>query len=122
MNPEQINFIPATIQLRSAIGASVAIRLKAKYKDGTPVDLTPYAVTAPFVTDDGTAPPVPGWAVVLEGPPEDSAIHLSLAGPDTEALAPADRSVTWHWVVWLANTGAPERKLFSHGDLGLLPP
>ena len=114
----QINFVPAAVQIRSAIGATVAIRFNAKNPDGSPFDLTPYTVSAPFVTDDGTVPPVPAWTAVIDL----SSVVLSITDANTVALAPAGKSITWHWAVWLANAAAPARIMFAHGDLGLLPP
>jgi hypothetical protein len=117
----QINSTPAAIQLRYAIGASVAIRMDASKPDGTPFDLSPYTITAPFVYDStGTAPTVTGWLVNVDL--ATSSVHLSLTEDDTAALSPRGKSVTWHWVVWLDNNTAPERIMFAHGDLGLLQP
>lgn len=114
----QINLIPAAVKIRAAISASVAIRLKAEQSDGTPFDLTPYAVTAFFSGVGATVPPIAGWTIARE----PSTIHLSLTEADTLALAPNNQSASWHWDVWLENTTAAERILFSHGDLGLITP
>ena len=114
----QINLVPAAVQIRVAIGASVGLRLKGVDADGAPFDLTPYTVTAPFSHGDGLAPPIAGWAVVVEG----TAILLNVSPDDTAALAPSGRSTSWHWDVWLVHATAPERMLFAHGDLGLLIP
>jgi hypothetical protein len=114
----QINLIPAAAQIRAAIGASVGLRLNAVNGDGTPFDLTPYTVTAPFTPQGDPPPAVTGWAVVIEG----SSVLLNVTGDDTQALAPTGHPVTWHWDVWLDNNATPERMLFAHGDLGLLTP
>jgi len=115
---DQINLIPAVVQLRAAIGASVSIRLDVKRKDGTPFDLSAYDITAPFVTDDSSVPPVAEWTHTVQG----SSVFLTVAEADTVALAPTGKSITWHWVVWFAHSTAPERLLAAHGNLGLLPP
>jgi hypothetical protein len=112
-----INLVPSELTLKTSIGASVAIRMNVFKKDGQPFILTPYNVTAPFVSGGGMIPPVGAWTLVVE----ESAIHLSLAKADTLAMAPAG-SITWHWTVWLDNTTAPESLLLAHGDLGLLDP
>jgi len=115
----EIVFVPAAVQIKAAIGASVAIQLNALKPNGAPFDLTPYGITAPFVPDDGSVPPLAGWAVAMVN---DSTVHLSLTDADTATLAPVGRSVTWHWCVWLDHATAPERIMFSHGDLALLTP
>lgn len=116
--PTAINLVPAAVQMRVAIGASVGLRLHATHADGTAFDLTPYTVEAPFRPGvDGNPPPLAGWAVTTEGGTD---VLLTLLGADTSALAPTNKSVSWHWDVWLTNTVAPERLLFAHGDLGLL--
>jgi hypothetical protein len=111
-----INFVPSIVQLRSAIGASVAVRLEAEHADGTPFDLTPYTVTAPF-TPNASPPPVSAWSVTVD----QAAAVLSLTDEDTALLAPSGRSVVWRWVVWL-DSASGDRIMFCHGDLGLLPP
>ena len=113
-----INLVPAAVQVRAAIGASVGLRLNAFTSDGTPFDLTPYTITAPIGSGDGATPPLAGWLVTVEG----TSVLLTLSPADTVTLAPLGKSTTWHWDVWLANTTAPERLLFSHGDLGLVTP
>jgi len=115
----QIKLIPAEVQLTSAIGASVAIRINAYTADGQPFDLTPYTITAPFISPNGSpaVPPIEEWAMVLE----TSSVHLSVTREDTLALAPIG-STTWHWAVWLAHNTAPTDLLFAHGDLVLLSP
>lgn len=113
-----INLVPAAVQIRVAIGASVGVRLKAIHTDGTPFDPTPYTVTAPFGAGDGVTPPIAGWTVTVEG----VSILLNLSPADTALLAPAGRSTSWHWDVWLVHATAPERMLYAHGDLGLLIP
>jgi len=113
-----INHVPTIIQLRYAIGASVAIRMTATKPDGTAFDLSPYAITAPFVPNSNSAPMPAGWLVNIDG----SSVLLSLTEADTATLAPAGKSATWHWVVWLDHATAPERLMFAHGDLGLLQP
>src|SRR4249920_104223 len=112
--PTQINLVPAMVQIRSAIGASVGLRLRATHGDGTAFDLTPYAVEAP-IKAEGAEPPVPAWAVVVE---DGTAILLNLSSADTTTLGPGGRAIMWHWDVWLTNTLAPERLLFAHGELG----
>ena len=114
----QINLIPAAVQIRAAIGASVGLRLNGVHSDGAPFDLTPYTVTAPFAPQGVTLPTVAGWAVVVDG----SSVLLNLSPADTAALAPSNRSISWHWDVWLLHVSAPERMLFAHGVLGLLIP
>jgi hypothetical protein len=114
-----VNHVPAIIQLRYAIGASVSIRLVAQNPDGTPFDVAPYAVTAPLTPNGSTPPPIATWAVVVELP---NSILLSLTEDDTIALGASGQSVMWHWVVWLDNLTAPERIMLAHGDLGLLAP
>jgi hypothetical protein len=113
-----INLVPAAVQLRVAVGASVGLRLTAVHSDGTPFDLADYTVTAPFSSHGSGPPPVAGWAAVIEA----TSVLLSLSAADTASLAPLNKSITWHWDVWLANQIAPERLLFAHGDLGLLTP
>lgn len=117
-----INHVPTIVQLRYAIGASVSLRLDCKEPDlaGTPFDLSPYAVTAPFMPNSATtSPPIAGWAVSVELP---NRIFLSLTEDDTIALGAGGKSVVWHWVVWLDHMTAPERIMVAHGDLGLLSP
>jgi len=114
----QINLIPAAVQIRAAIGASVAIRLNAFKADGTPFDLTPYTITAPFGAGDGATPTPGAWVVTVEA----SSVLLTLSAADTATLAPLGKSMTWHWDVWLMHTTAPERLLYAHGDLGLQIP
>ena len=116
--PAQINLVPAAVQIRVAIGASVGLRLSAVHSDGTPFDLAPYAVTAPFSPTHSAVPQIPGWAVVVEG----TFVLLTLLPADTSTLAPTGKPATWHWDVWLAHSTAPERLLFAHGDLALLTP
>jgi hypothetical protein len=113
-----INLIPAVVQLRSAIGASVGLRIRATHADGTPFDLSAYTVTAPIKPDAAT-PAVAGWAVYVEA---GTAVVLSLSAADTTALGPGGRSTAWHWDVWLQHVTAPERLLFAHGSLGLVSP
>lgn len=115
-----LNFIPALVPLRSPIGASVAIRLRAKHSDGTPFDLTPYTLTAPF-TPQQAPPAVAAWTITSDAA-DVSAVVLSLTDEQTAALAPQARPVTWHWVVWLDDPASGSRLLFSHGDLGLVTP
>lgn len=113
-----LNFVPAAVMLRAVIGASVGLRLNATNADGSDFDLSPYNVTAPFWAKHGPVPPLPGWAVTVEG----ASVLLTLSPTDTVTLAPTGQSITWHWDVWLTHTTAPERLLFAHGDLGLLTP
>lgn len=116
--PEQIDLVPADVQMRVAVGASVGLRIRATHADGSPFDLTPYVVDAPFKADAG-APPIAAWAVVIEG---GTAVVLSLSGADTSALSPTGKSTSWHWDVWLTHITAPERLLLAHGKLGLVSP
>ena len=111
-----ISTLPAVVQLRYAITASVRIRMDAFKVDGTPFDLTPYVVTAPFVADSGRPAPIGSWTLDIE----PSSIVLSLSEVDTAALAPDGKSMTWHWNVWLDHATVPERILFARGDLGLV--
>jgi len=115
---QQINLIPAAVQVRVAIGASVGLRLRALDQTGAIFDPTPYTVTAPFSNGDAATPPIAGWTVTVEG----VSILLNLSPADTALLAPAGRSTSWHWDVWLVHATAPERMLYAHGDLGLLIP
>jgi len=119
MTNHVVNHVPAIVQLRYAIGASVSIRLTAENPDTTPFDLAPYVATAPIMPNGSTAPAVASWALAVELP---NSVLLSLTEDDTIALGVGGKSVTWHWVVWLDNTTAPERIMLAHGDLGLLSP
>lgn len=111
----KIILVPAEAYIQCAITASVAMKMNAMKKDGTAFDLTPYAVTAPFVSDAFT-PPVEAWTVLVEG----GSVRLSLTKAETAALAPAG-PVTWHWAVWLDHaTLLSERLLFARGNLGLV--
>jgi hypothetical protein len=116
--PQAINLVPAVVQVRVAVGASVGLRIRATHADGTPFDLSPYTVEAP-IKSDGVAPPVAAWAVYVEA---NTAVVLSLSPADTALLSPTGKSTAWHWDVWLQHVTAPERLLFAHGSLGLVSP
>jgi len=113
----QINLVPNEISLRCAIGASVAIRLSAYAPGGAPFILTPYDISAPFVSSNATSPPVGAWTLALE----ESAILMTLTETDTADLAPTG-TISWHWNVWLDHKTEPQKILFCHGSLILVDP
>jgi hypothetical protein len=110
-----LNFIPASISVKTVIGATVAFSVTAKHADGTDFDLSEYTITAPFI---GPAP-VTGFTVVPGG---ISTVTLKLTAAESEALGGGyvNTPLTWPWACWIERPG--ERTEMVRGGLVLSPP
>lgn len=97
-----LNYVPASISVHAVIGTALSFSVGFRKPDGTPVDLTGLAITAPLVTPrvDGQPPLVPAFAVVVDL--TSATLTLSLTGDDTRQLGEGylGTPIAWDWYVW----------------------
>jgi len=95
-----LDFTPASITVRTTVGASLAFSVTAKNADGSLFPLDGYDITAPFLARDGVAPPVDALTVELT---DVATIKLSLTSEQTQQLAAAyvQSPLVWNWATWL---------------------
>jgi len=114
-----LDFTPSPpITVRVVTGATVGFSLGVKYADGTPVDLTAFTITAPFLARGEIAPPVAAFTVVQT---DASSLALSLTADECGLLGDVHTPVSWSWPCW-AELASGERIELVHGTLALTPP
>lgn len=116
-----LNLVTEPSQIRATTGATVALRLNLRNKDGTVFDPTGATITAPFVTRTPTPPPVASWTVTMDVTPTAAAAVISLTAEQTGQLGSGyvNAAITWDFAVWL--TDASRKIVLLHGGLQLLP-
>ena len=116
---QTLDYTPSPpITVRVVTGATVGFGLTVRYADGTPVDLSAYTITAPFLERSGVAPPVVGFTVVQT---DIASLSLSLTADESERLGDLHSPVSWSWPCW-AELATGERIELVHGTLALSPP
>lgn len=100
-----LNFVPESITVSVVSGASLAFSVAVTHADGTPYDLSGYALTAPIQapTVDRDAPGVTAFALAET----NGTITLSLTADETQLLGAAyiGAPVAWSWYVWAQESG-----------------
>jgi len=118
MQMQTLDYTPSPpITVRVVTGATVGFGLAVKHADGTPVDLSAYTITAPFLDRGGVVPPVAGFAVVQTGV---ASLSLSLTAEQSALLGDLHTPVSWSWPCWAELDG--QRLELVHGTLALTPP
>jgi len=114
-----LDFTPASITVRTTVGASLAFSVTAKNADGSLFPLDGYDITAPFLPRDGAVPLVAALTVVLT---DIATITLSLTSEQTQQLAAnyVQSPIAWSWAVWLES--AAGRIAMLRGGLLLSAP
>lgn len=114
---QTLDYTPSPpITVRVVTGATVGFGLAVKHADGTPVDLTAYTITAPFLDRGGITPPVAGFTVQVDV----ASLSLSLTAEECALLGDLHTPVSWSWPCWAELDG--QRLELVHGTLVLNPP
>lgn len=117
-----INLTAEPTQIRANTGATIALRLRLRNKDGTPYDPTGATITAPFVPRNEVVVPIPAWTVTMDVTPTAASAIISLTAAQSSQLGEGytNAPVTWDFVVWLVE---PARSLpIFRGGLQLTAP
>ena len=114
---QTLNFVPASITVRTTAGASLSFSVSARNSDGTPFDLSGYTIEAPLLPREEFVPPVAAFDVALT---DVSTLTLSLADAQTLELGASFTPVVWPWCVWIANEGG--RAQLVRGGLSIATP
>jgi hypothetical protein len=114
-----LDFTPASITVRTIVGASLAFSVTTKKADGSLFPLDGYTITAPFLPRDGAVPPVDAFTVELT---DVATITLSLTSEQTAQLAAnyVQSPIVWNWATWLES--AAGRIAMLRGGLMLSAP